>query len=114
MKKFLIVWAVNAISLWAVDAMMKSIYFADFGALAATALVLSILNVTLKPVLKVLSLPISVLTLGLFSIVINGFVLYLAIALTGGNGSYISSFGMAVVASILLSVINSAINMMMQ
>lgn len=90
---------------------MKSIYFDSFSALALTALFLTLLNVTLKPFLKVLSLPISVLTLGLFSVVINGLVLYAAISLSAG--SYVSSFGMAIVASIILSVVNSAIGMLM-
>ena len=47
MKKMMIVWAANIISLWVVDALMKSIAFYDFWALALTALLLSILNVTL-------------------------------------------------------------------
>jgi putative membrane protein len=112
MKKFVIIWAVNTISLWAVDAMMKSIYFADFSALLITGLVLSILNATLKPFLKMLSFPVSILTLGLFSVVINGFILYLAIALTSASGSYVSSFGMAVLASVLLSAVNAGIQLL--
>lgn len=112
MKKMLIVWGVNILSLWVVAALMKSIDFSDFWALALTALILSILNVTLKPILKLLSLPISVLTLGLFSIVIDGLVLYLAIQLS--SGSYISSFGSAILASVLLSLVNSGINMLME
>lgn len=114
MNKFLVLWGVNALSLWVVDALMKSIYFADIWALLLTALVLTILNETLKPVLKFLSFPISVVTLGLFSLVINGAILYLAIAMTSANGSYINSFGMAVVASILLSFVNYSINSMIQ
>ncbi len=112
MKKFLVAWAANGISLWAVDALMKSIYFDSFSALALTAMFLTLLNVTLKPFLKILSLPISVLTLGLFSVVINSLVLYAAISLSAG--SYVSSFGMAVAASIILSIVNSAIGMLME
>lgn len=111
MKKMMIVWAANILSLWVVDVLMKSIAFYDFWALALTALLLSILNVTLKPFLKLLSLPISILTLGLFSWVIDGIVLYLAIKL---SGSYISSFGMAVVDSIILSLVNSGLGLLME
>lgn len=107
----LVIWAVNTISLWVVDALMTKLNFASFAALVLTALVLSILNATLKPFLKVLSLPATILTLGLFSLVINGFILYLSITLT--PGSYVSSFGMAVLAALILSVVNAGINELM-
>jgi putative membrane protein len=112
MKKIIVTVAVNMISLWIVDALMQSVYFADFGAFALTAVLLAILNVTLKPFLKIVSLPITFLTFGLFSLVINGLILYLAISLS--SGSYVSSFGMAIVAGLLLSIVNSCVEMLME
>lgn len=108
----LIIWAVNTVSLWVVDALMTQISFADFGSLLLTALILSLLNATLKPFLKILSLPITILSMGLFSLIINGLVLYLAFHLS--SGSYVSSFGIAVLAAFLLCIVNSGINMLME
>ena len=61
-----------------------------------TALVLGILNATVKPVLKVLSFPVTVLTLGIFSLVVNAVVLELASFFSRNifhAGIYVSSFG---------------------
>ena len=52
MKKFLRGWVVNGLSLWVIDLLMDSISFGDGGALLATALLLTLLNMTLKPLLK--------------------------------------------------------------
>lgn len=105
MKKFLTVWLLNLIGLWVIDQLMKSVYIADFQSLLFTSLILALLNHTLKPFLKLISLPITVVTLGLFSLIINALVLELAFALS--SGSYINSFGSAFLAAILLSIVNA-------
>lgn len=97
----------NAVSLWIIDGLSSNVAFADGMSLIMTALVLSVLNMTIKPVLKILALPFSILTLGLFSLVVNGFVLKLAFALS--SGSYIASFSTAVFISIILAIINSIV-----
>jgi len=74
---------------------------------------LAIINVSIKPVLQALSLPISVLTLGLFALVINTAMLYLAVWCTAtffGSGAVITDFGSAFVVSILISVATWFIN----
>ena len=63
--------------------------------------VLAILNAAIKPFLLLLSLPITLLTLGLFSIVINGFMLQMTSYVVGK-----ANFGMAMVVSILMSIAN--------
>lgn len=80
--------------------------FLAFGA----ALVLAILNVLVKPVIKLLSLPINILTLGLFSLVINGFMLELTSFFVGSGFSF-SSFGVAMLVAIAMSIIDIVINM---
>ena len=68
--------------------------------------VLAILNAAIKPFLLLLSLPITLLTLGLFSIVINGFMLQMTSYVVGKANFGFSSFGMAMVVSILMSIAN--------
>ena len=87
---------------------MRSIYIATPNALFAIAFVLMILNATLKPLMKLIFLPVTFLSFGLFSLVINAVVL--ATAFSFAPGSYITGFPSAFIASILLSIANSAIN----
>ena len=73
-----------------------------------TALVLGILNATVKPVLKVLSLPVNLLTLGIFGLVVNAFVLELASYLSRNifhAGVYVDGFGAAFVGAIVISLV---------
>ena len=77
------------------------------------SLLLSLLNMSIKPLLQVLSLPISFLTLGIFYIVVNTFVLYLASWLANGLfdvGFEIATFGSAFVASIVISIVSAIMN----
>lgn len=72
------------------------------------ALVLGILNWTVKPILHILSLPITILTLGLFSFVINGVVISLLARLM--SGMTVTSFGAAMIAALIISIVNSILN----
>ncbi|MBR2676354.1 MAG: phage holin family protein [Solobacterium sp.] len=112
MGKFIRVWIVNTVSLWVIDYFSSYVQFSDLMAVAATALALTLLNMTIKPILKVISLPLTFLTFGLFSFVINGFVLWASFQLS--NGSTISSFGAAIVISIILTVLNGLFNKIFQ
>lgn len=107
MKKLVRNVIVEAISLWIVDLLFGDIQFYSMGGLVKTALMLAILNSFLKPVLKVLTLPVNFLTLGLFSLVVNGFILALAIDLV--SGAYIGSFMAAIIAAAVLAVVNSIV-----
>jgi len=82
-------------------------------AIAVFALVFSLVNMIVKPVLNILSLPITILTLGIFYLIINTLMLYLASWLAGnlfGMGLYIDSFGSAFVASIVISIVSAIVN----
>lgn len=73
------------------------------------SLVLAILNVLVKPVLVILSLPINILTLGLFSIVINGAMLQLTSVFVGSAYFHFSSFWSAMLIAIIMSICNTVI-----
>lgn len=77
--KLLLVWLLNALALLAVAYLVPDIQVAGFGTALVAALVIGLVNMLIRPLLVVLTLPITVLTLGLFILVING-VLFYAVA----------------------------------
>lgn len=82
-------------------------------AIVALALILSLINISLKPVLQLLSLPITFITLGIFYLVVNALMLELAAWLTGGvfgTGILIDSFFSAFLGSIIISVVSALVN----
>lgn len=75
--KLLVVWLLNAVSLLAVAYLMPSIQLSGFGGALITAAVIALVNVLIRPILVILTLPVTVLTLGLFILVINGLLFLL-------------------------------------
>ena len=75
--KLLLVWLLNALALLAVAYLVPGIYVAGFAAALVAALVIGLVNMLIKPILVLLTLPITILTLGLFILVINGVLFYL-------------------------------------
>lgn len=97
-------WAINAASLLLLAWLMPAVTLAGFGAALVAALVLGLLNTVIRPVLLVLTLPVNLLTLGLFTFVINGFLFWLAARFL--EGFEVRSFGWAVLAAIVYSLIS--------
>ena len=103
----MITWLANTISLRILDELFTGIYFNGFSAILLTGLILSLANYIIKPILKILTLPINILSLGLFSFVINALVLKISFTLS--QGAYIKSFSTAIFVSIILAIINRTI-----
>lgn len=76
MTRLLLVWLINAAALFALPYVITSIHVSSFGAALVAALVLGLVNTLIRPVLVLLTLPVTVLTLGLFIFVINGLLLW--------------------------------------
>lgn len=76
--KLILVWLLNAVALLAVAYLVPDILVASFAAALVAALVIGLLNMLIRPLLVLLTLPITVLTLGLFILVINGVLFYAA------------------------------------
>ncbi|MCX7188917.1 MAG: phage holin family protein [Methylotenera sp.] len=74
--KLLLVWMLNALALIAVAYYVPHIHVADFLTALMAALVIGLVNMLVKPILVILTLPITILTLGLFILVINGLLFY--------------------------------------
>ena len=74
--KLLIIWILNAVALLAVAYFVPNIHLAGFSVALIAALVIGFVNMLVKPILVILTLPITILTLGLFILVINGLLFY--------------------------------------
>ena len=82
----------------------KMIWVEGFLAALVAAFLLGIVNTIIKPILVLLTLPLTILTLGLFLLVINGLMLWLVSALV--RGFHVSGFWGAVLGSILISIVS--------
>lgn len=106
---FLLFWGVNALSLWvAAQLFPNAISFANVSALLVSGLLLGLANSMLKPVLLILTLPLSVMTLGLFILVINAAMLLLVAWLVPGFS--VSSFWAGLGVALFISVFSFIIN----
>lgn len=103
MSGFLIHWIVLAVALLVTTRLVGGVNVNSFATLAVAALVIGFVNALVKPILVILSLPLTILTLGLFYLVVNGACLMLAAALV--PGFTVSSWGSAIVGALVLSVV---------
>lgn len=108
MINFFAQWIATSIALWATSYIFSGIQFQTASALAISALLLGFANAVVKPILILLTLPLTVFTLGLFLLVINALVLMLVSSLV--EGFTLSGFWTAFFASIFISVISVFIN----
>jgi putative membrane protein len=108
MKAFLIKWLVTAVSIFIVANLFGLIYIENLKALIFAALVLGILNAFFRPFLLLLTLPINLFSLGLFTLIINAFLLYAVAGLV--SGFEIASFWKAFWAALLISLVGAMIN----
>lgn len=103
----MIKWAVsilvNALLLIVIAGYFDSVHISSIGAAVIASVILSVLNVLIKPIIIILTLPVTVVTLGLFLFVINAITLMMTGALMG-DSFQIDGFGTAIWASVVLSV----------
>lgn len=106
--RLLVTWLINAASLFALPYLLPTVYVQDFTVALIAALVLGLVNTLVRPILVLLTLPVTILTLGLFILVING-LMFWAVA-NFVSGFYVASFGTAMLAALLYSVISWALS----
>lgn len=106
--RLLVSWLINALALLAVPYLMHSVSVDSFGAALIAALILGFINTLIRPILLVLTLPATVVTLGLFIFVINGLMFWVVAQLVGGF--HVASFWAAVGGAILYSIVSWALS----
>ena len=99
----LLQWLISAGAIMLAALIIPGVHVTFLGALLA-ALVIGLLNISIKPILLLLTLPINILTLGLFTLVINGLLVLLAGYIV--PGFVVSGFGTAILFALVLMVIN--------
>ena len=110
--KLLLVWLINALSLLAVAYFVPSIQVTSFGAALIAVLVLGFMNTLVRPVLVILTLPVTVLTLGLFILVLNALMFWFVGTIL--SGFVVNSFGSAFIGALLYSIISMLLSSLVQ
>ena len=107
--RMILLWILNAVALLAVAWLLpNSIHVASFGSALLAALILGLVNALVRPVLLVLTLPVTLLTLGVFIFVLNGLMFWLAGSLI--DGFVVAGFWPAVFGSMVYSVVSWALS----
>jgi putative membrane protein len=109
MIRLIVTWVLNSIALYVVMKLLPGVQIDNFRNLIVAALVIGLLNSFIRPVVLLLTLPVNILTLGLFTLVVNGVMFYLAAMLV--DGFRVSSFVIAFLAALLFSIFSSVLNM---
>jgi putative membrane protein len=111
--KFLLKWLLSAAALLAVAYLYSGVVVSSFtGALIAAA-VLGALNMVVRPILVLLTLPVTLVTLGLFLFIVNALMFWAAAGLTGGLMN-VTGFGAALVGSLIYSVLQLAVDFVLE
>jgi putative membrane protein len=101
--RLLITWLINTAALFGVTFVMRSVQVDSVTTALIAALILGLVNTLIRPILVLLTLPVTLLTLGLFILVINGLLFWAVASLLGGFqvGGFWSAVGGALVYSII-------------
>ena len=102
LKPFLVHWAITSLALWVASHLFRGLRFADTLSLVLAALLLGFANAIVKPLLVILTLPLTVLSFGFFLLVINALMVLLVSRLV--RGFSVSGFWTAFFVSIFISV----------
>src|SRR6188768_614078 len=112
--RFLLRFLTNAAALWVATRLVPGVTFSGgWVPFLAVSLVLAMINATLRPLTKLLTCPIILLTLGLFALVVNGLMLWLtsAVADTFGLGFRVNGFWPAFWGALVVSIVSTLLSM---
>jgi len=117
--KLIIRWAVTSLALFAAAYLVPGIKVADTNAWTAYALmavILGLVNALIRPILRLLSCPLIILTLGIFTLVVNAlsFLIAARLAESLGIGFYVENFGAALLGSLVVSIVSIIFNVFLK
>ncbi len=104
MMPILLAILINTLAVWVTGYILPGIHMHSFWTSLVVAVVLGVVNAILRPIIFILTLPINILTLGLFSFVIMGLLVYLVSAIV--PGFTVDNFGWAILFALIVSLIN--------
>lgn len=106
--RFVLQWLVSALAIIITAYLLPGVAVAGFFAALVTALVIGLINAIIRPILILLTLPLNILTLGLFTLVINALLVMLAAAFVPGFA--VNGFWWALLFGIVLAIVNFALS----
>jgi putative membrane protein len=109
--RILLNWLVSAVAIWAVAQIVPGFHISGLGSALIAVVVIGLVNATLGILLKILTLPLTIVTLGIFWWVINALMLWVASSFV--PGFVITSFGSAFVGAIVLALVNMLFHWML-
>ncbi len=106
---------INAVAIWLTSLILPAFSFSgQWWQLLIVAVIFGLVNALVRPIVKLLTLPISILTLGLFTLVINALMLWLTAWLSGGmlsiEGNFIQQLFWVFLAAIIISIISTVLS----
>ena len=105
MRSFLIRWLTTALGIGVAAQLLPGIQVDGLWPTIVAALLLGLVNATLRPILLLITLPLTVLTLGLFALIINGAMLAMVASLV--KGVHVSGFGSAILGAVIISLVGT-------
>jgi putative membrane protein len=118
MNRFIIRWAINAVALYAAIELVPGVnaQSTGWGAILGLALIFGLINALISPLLKILTCPLIILTLGLFTLLINTLIFYLAgqVGTWFGIGFDVSGFGAAFLGGLITSVVSVFLTLLLK
>ena len=112
MPRFLLTWLVTAVSLMITAQLVNGFQVKNLVAALVAAVIIGLANAIIRPILVVLTLPITIVTLGLFLFVVNALTIWLAGSIT--PGFIVAGFVPALIGSIVLSIVATVINFVVE
>ena len=121
MRKLLLRWLINALALFAAAAVVKGVgveeaRWAGWVVFALVAVIFGLVNALIRPLLKMMTCPLILLTLGLFTLLINALMLWLtgAISQSLNLGFYVNSFGAAFWGGVVVSIVSVVLSLIVR
>lgn len=101
--EFLVIWLITAFGLWVATLLVPGVKAKSTGGLLLAALVLGLVNAFIRPLLWLLTLPLTVLTFGLFALVVNAFTIWLTAAMV--SNFEVRDFASALLAALIMALL---------
>lgn len=108
MRGFLLRWLFNTVAIYVTTRIVSGLRVPDLGGAIIAALVLGIVNAIIRPIILLLTLPVNVVTLGLFTLIVNTLMLYVVAWIT--PSLQISGFGAAFIGALLIAIISTLLS----
>ena len=112
MLKLILKWLLSAAALLGVAYIYGGVSVASFGTAMVAALIIGLMNMLVRPILVVLTIPVTLLTLGLFLFVINALMFWAASGLV--SGLQVNGFGAALLGSLIYSALGVVIDAVLE